>query len=205
LSSVPVGRPAPEMSQAAAVADVDMDMDAEQDKENKSNPQEQDELITIKRRIEYAGEVTEVEEQVPRNSKEAQHYLRAHPEADPKHKPPDKSDLRRPLKRPSLFEPNPIGAVKGVAPERLRPRAPSRMDVLLAEKRAEDERKKKAEKMTTVQKSALDWKGYVDQEGLREELDEYGKSKRGYLAREEFLGRADQVREEAARTARLKG
>ncbi len=71
--------------------------------------------------------------------------------------------------------------------------------------RAEAEKKKKAEKMSTVQKSALDWRGYVDREGLKGELDEYGKSNQGYLAREEFLGRADGMREQAARSARLKG
>lgn len=166
-----------------------------------------DELITIKRRIEYAGEVTEVEERVSRSSKEAQRYLAEHPEADPKSKSrtPD-AELQRPFRRPSMFEPNPTGLVKGVAPERLRPRAPSRLDVLMAEKRAAEERQKKAERMTTVQKSALDWRGFVEGEkGLREELDEYGKSKRGYLAREDFLGRVEFARDIQAKAARLKG
>jgi hypothetical protein len=76
----------------------------------------------------------------------------------------------------------------------------------MAEKRAEEERQKKAEKMTTVQKSALDWRGFVEKsEGLREELDEYGKSKQRYLEREDFLGRAQFAREMAGREARLKG
>jgi len=200
LNSEPIGRPPPPPPKA-----VDgMDVDGQQDKENTLATGE---LITIKRQIEYAGEVTEVEEQVLLSSNEAQRYLKKHPEADPKYKPPNPSDtlLRRPLKRPSMFEPNPTATIKGVAPERLRPRAPSRLDVLMAEKRAEEEMKKKVERMTTVQKSALDWRGFVDQQGLREELDEYGKSKQGYLAREDFLGRADMAREEAGRSARLKG
>ena len=196
LSAIPVGRPPPPPPKVAEVAE-----DEGEEKENAP------ELVTIKRRIEYAGEVTEVEEQVPRNSKQAQQFFRDHPEADPNYKPPTTADteLRRPLKRPSMFEPNPTATVKGVPPERLRPRAPSRLDVLLAEKKAEEEMRKKAEKMTTVQKSALDWKGFVDSQGLQEELDEYGKSKAGYLAREDFLGRADLAREEMARSARLKG
>lgn len=188
-----------------------MDVDEEGNKENLNSTNkvgtDEDELITIKRRIEYAGEVTEVEERVPRSSKEAQRYLAEHPEADPKQKSqtPD-AELQRPLRRPSMFEPNPTGLVKGVAPERLRPRAPSRLDVLMAEKRAAEERQKKAEKMTTVQKSAIDWRGFVEgQKGLREELDEYGKSKRGYLAREDFLGRVEFARDVQAKAARLKG
>jgi hypothetical protein len=198
LKNEPIGRPPPPPPRPEDAMDVDGE-----DKENAPA----DEMITIRRRIEYAGEVTEVEETVPRSSKAAQQYLKEHPEADPNYKPPQpaESELRRPLKRPSMFEPNPTASVKGVPPEKLRPRAPNRLDVLLAGKKAEEEMKKKAEKMTTVQKSALDWKGFVDQQGLREELDEYGKSKRGFLAREEFLGRADLAREMAARDARLKG
>ena len=193
-----------------------VDGEGEEDKENAGAKVvgNADELIMIKRRIEYAGEITEVEERVPRSSKEAQRYLRELPEADPSH--PDhgkastaennESTIHRPLRRPSLFEPNPTAIIKGVAPEKLRPRAPNRLDVLMAEKRAEEERKKKAEKMSTVQKSALDWRGWVDkQEGLREELDVYGRSKQGFLAREDFLGRAEYAREVQAREARLKG
>jgi hypothetical protein len=71
-------------------------------------------------------------------------------------------------------------------------------------KRIEEEKRKKALKMSTVQKSALDWKGFVSQEGLRDELDEYGKSKKGFMAREAFLDRAAGAREQAARDARLK-
>ena len=191
--------------------------DGEEDGEGEGRPDGNgDELITIKRRIEYAGEITEVEDRVPRSSKEAQRYLREHPEADPSHPnhghPSSNFDkentptLNRPLRRPSLFEPNPTATIKNVPPSSLRPRAPNRLDVLMAEKRAEEERKKKAEKMSTVQKSALDWRGWVDrQEGLREELDVYGRSKSGFLAREEFLGRAEWAREARGREARMKG
>ncbi|WPH03345.1 swr1-complex protein 5 [Acrodontium crateriforme] len=200
LNSFPIGRPA-----TPPPKPVDEDKsEYEKGKENKASPQQ---MIKIKRNIEYAGEVTEIEEEVPRNSKEAQIYLKDHPEADPNYKPEDNGQekLLRPLRRPSMFEPNPAGLVKGVPPDKLRPRAPSRLDVLMAEKRAEEERKKKADKMTTVQKSALDWKGFVEKEGLKDELDTYGKSKDGYLQREEFLGRAQLLREAAGKAARLKG
>ena len=202
LSSIPVGRPVDATPNALDV--VNADADAEQNKENAPAPRpSKDETITIKRRIEYAGEVTEVEEVVLRNSKEAQHYLAEHAEADPTN--PANNTLFRPLKRPSLFEPNPLATIKNVPPEKLRPHTPSRQDVLLAANRAEEERQKKAERMTTVQKSALDWRGFVDQQGLQEELDEYGKSKGGFMGREDFLDRTQFARDVQAREARMKG
>ncbi|GAB1742497.1 hypothetical protein NU219Hw_g8041t1 [Hortaea werneckii] len=219
LNSVPIGRPPPPppapVANIAAEAENKVDGEA-QNKENIATTTP--ETLTIRRRIEYAGEVTEITEQVPLNSKQAQQYLRDHPEADPTHRPsssssnpnhPDKTSptlIRRPTKRPSLFEPNPTATVKGVPPDRLRPRAPSRLDVLQAERKQAAENQRKAEKMSTVQKSALDWKGFVDSDtAVREELDVYGKSKEGFLAREDFLGRADLARVEMGRRARLKG
>ncbi|KAI6820634.1 hypothetical protein KC332_g4223 [Hortaea werneckii] len=217
LNSVPIGRPPPPPPTPAA--DVTAEAQNRPDGEtpnNENTATTTPETITIRRRIEYAGEVTEITEPVPLNSKQAQQYLRDHPEADPTHRPsssshnnPDKTPpthLRRPLKRPSLFEPNPTATVKGVPPSRLRPRTPSRLDVLQAEKKQAAENQRKAEKMSTVQKSALDWKGFVDSDrAVREELDVYGKSKEGFLAREDFLGRADLARVEMGRRARLKG
>lgn len=174
-----------------------------------------DELIKIKRRIHFAGQITEVEEEVLKSSAEAQRYLAEHPEADPAFREQQASttaeassstsNILRPLRRPSMFEPNPTAIVRGVPTEKLRPRAPSRLDVLLAEKRAAEEQKKRAEKMSTVQKSALDWKGFVTEEGIGEELREYGKSKKGFLAREQFLDSVAGRGEEARRDARMKG
>ncbi|KAI7530252.1 hypothetical protein KC331_g14761 [Hortaea werneckii] len=217
LNSVPVGRPPPPPPAPVADATAEAENKADGETQNTATTTTTNtpETLTIRRRIEYAGEVTEVTEQVPRNSKQAQQYLREHPEADPNHRPSSSSTtnntspthlLRRPTKRPSLFEPNPTATVKGVPADRLRPRTPSRLDVLQAEKKQAAENQRKAEKMSTVQKSALDWKGFVDSDrAVREELDVYGKSKEGFLAREDFLGRADLARVEMGRRARLKG
>jgi len=205
LSRMPIGRHEKVVLDTAEMMELDQEGNKENAPTHSQGSAAEEDMITIKRRIEYAGEVTEVEERVPRTSKEAQRYLAEHPEDDPNHKARQADTVLRPMKRASMFEPNPTALVKGVPPDRLRPRAPSRLDVVMAAKRAEEERQRKAERMTTVQKSALDWRGFVDnQAGLREELDEYGKSKRGYLAREEFLGRAELTREMRGREARLK-
>ena len=177
--------------------------------------QPSEQLIRIKRRIAFAGEITEVEEEVLKSSAAARAYLAEHPEADPENaksrataagqQTTSEGNLQRPLRRPSIFEPNPTAAVRGVSSEKLRPRAPGRLDVIMAERRLAEEKKKKAERMSTVQKSAMDWKGFVADQGIGEELDVYGKSKGGFMAREQFLDRVAGANEEARRAARLKG
>ena len=205
LSSIPVGRvalPPPKI-------DVDdMDIDAEGNKENTDVPGNQ--LVKIKQKRKYAGEITYIDIEVPRSSKEARKYFEEHPELDPDRIDPsaatDSADpskaTNRPLRRPSMFEPNPTGLVKNVAPDKLRLRAPSRIDVLMAQKR--EDAKKSAQKLSTMQMSQHDWKNYVEKEGLRDELDTYERSGNRFLAKEAFLDRAAGAREAAARDARLK-
>nr|OQO27979.1 hypothetical protein B0A51_05104 [Rachicladosporium sp. CCFEE 5018] len=198
LSALPTGRPVRPLPSATDTTTALGD----EDKENRDSVKTSEKLVKIRRRIAFAGEITEVEEEVPASSAAAQAYLASNPtDGDENVKT---TTLQRPLRRPSSFEPNPLATIRGVPPEKLRPRAPSRTDVLLATQRLEDERKKKAEKMSTVQKSALDWRGFVRKEGIESEMEEYGKSKRGFLAREEFLDRVAGKKEEGRRDARLK-
>lgn len=193
LASLPVGQPAALLSTHLHTDTNTQDLEAGA------------ETIRIKRRIKFAGQITEVEEEVPKDSDEAQTYLaEQQKEQDDIQEQNEESKINRPLRRVSLFEPNPLGIVKGVAPEKLRRKAPTRTDMLMAEHRAEEERRKKAEKLTTMQKTALDWKGFVVEQGLGDELKEYGKSKKGFLAREQFLDRVHGANETARRTARLK-
>lgn len=207
LSSIPVGRvalPPPKL-------DVeDMDAGAEGSKENSAEAASK-RMVTIKRKSQYAGEITYIDVEVSRTSKEAIQYFREHPELDPDRAAPSTATdaanpskaTNRPLRRPSMFEPNPAGLVKGVPPEKLRHRAPSRIDVLLAQRR--EDAKKKAQKLSTVQMSQYDWKSYVEkEEGLKDELDMYQRSGNRFLEKESFLDRAAGAREAAARDARLK-
>ena len=41
----------------------------------------------------------------------------------------------------------------------------------------------------------MDWAGYVDAEGMKEELDGAGRAKEGYLGKMDFLGRVEAKRE----------
>jgi len=166
-------------------------------------------MITIKRSYDFAGQKVTEEKRVHKDSAEAKLFLANNdPTKQTKPRSPSPKDdqptLRRPLRRASKFEPNPTGEVKGLPLERQRLRTPSRADVLAQQKRLEEEAKKgKAVKLNTVQKSAIDWAAHVDQEGFKEELDEYGRSKQGYIGKMDFLRGVHGKKEEEERKARM--
>ncbi|EKG12240.1 Craniofacial development protein 1/Bucentaur [Macrophomina phaseolina MS6] len=216
--------------------------------------QPDEEMITIKRTYDFAGDRITEERQVPKSSAEARLYLaqqqeraeklaagkkkavveeqNAGPDTDAvegvqkqeqqKGEAANKPAARRPLRRPSRFDPNPMAEVRGLPPEKqltwARRRAlldPSAAGTPLlaiesiteaqaanAAASVANKSKEKAQKLNTVDKSRLDWAGYVDKEGIAEELDEYGRAKEGYLGRMDFLDRVDQRREEERRAAK---
>lgn len=68
----------------------------------------------------------------------------------------------------------------------------------------------KKTKISTLEKSKLDWDNYKKQENIEEELNTHNKGKDGYLERQDFLQRADlrqfeiekQLRNSSRRAAR---
>lgn len=126
-----------------------------------------EEMISIKRTYAFAGEAITEEKIVSKSSAEARLYLQSQ-QTDPDHvsKPGIQTPLRRPKKRASMFEPSSEGS--GQAP---------------------NVNKGKGPKLNTIEKSKLDWAGYVDKEGMKDELDGAEKSKEGYLGKKEFLDR----------------
>ncbi|EPS43277.1 hypothetical protein H072_2781 [Dactylellina haptotyla CBS 200.50] len=126
-------------------------------------PTEQDSMITIRRTYEFAGETIVEEKSVPANSFEARAYLSSLQTATevPALSANEPKPVRRPMRKASKFDP---GATAGPV--------------------------KKATKLNSLEKSRLDWAGFVDKEGIGEELDrqrrEGGDS---YLERQDFLGR----------------
>ncbi|KAL8955804.1 MAG: hypothetical protein Q9193_006470 [Seirophora villosa] len=145
-----------------------------------------EDTITIKRTYVFAGETITEEKTVPKSSAEARLYLQSqstqHP--NPASSPvgeKGKKPLRRPKKRPSMFDPNPEGIVKGLAPTSGGGKGP---------------------KLNVVEKSKLDWASHVDREGLKEELDVAEKAKGGYMGRMEFLGRSEAKREEELKSVK---
>lgn len=140
-----------------------------------------EDTIAIKRTYVFAGETITEEKIVPKSSAEARLYLQSQTIQPQPISPVGGKPLRRPKKRPSMFEPNPEGIVKGLGP------TPS-----------------KGPKLNVVEKSKLDWASHVDQEGLKDELDVAEKAKGGYMGRMDFLGRSEAKREEDLKNVKRK-
>ncbi|KAF4585619.1 SWR1-complex protein 5 [Ophiocordyceps camponoti-floridani] len=154
---------------------------ATQDKDD--NP----ETITIKRTYTFAGRVHTEEKVVPATQ---QKPASTKPPTPPRNYPP------RPTRKAfrSIFEPPLDGA--STLPHR------PDLDLGLAARRkaAQDAQ---ARKINTVEKSRMDWAGYVDREGIQDELALASKSKDSYNAREAFLARSEAIRDGEAKRARM--
>lgn len=133
-----------------------------------------EDMILIKRTYEFAGETVAEEKQVPKSSAEARLYLAAvAAQQNPTTSTPNKkTPLRRPKKRTSMFEPPPDDSPLSTAGS-----------------------KGKGTKLNTIEKSKLDWAGYVDKEGIKDELEGAEKAKDGYLGRMDFLDKMSAKRE----------
>lgn len=146
------------------------------------------EMITIKRKFKFAGEVHVEEKVVPKSSAEARLWLSQQEE---KSQPitDDGVVIQRPLRKISRFDPN----YNNIAAFKVNW---SRSDL-------KDE-PFKGPKLNVVEKSKMDWASHVDAEGLKDELDEHAKAKEGYHGRMDFLNEVEQRKEEEARQARIK-
>ena len=136
-----------------------------------------DDTIVITRTYEFAGQVHTETKRVARSSAEAALYLASNPA--PTSRPAPRRAFR------SIFEP-------------ASDQTSSRRDLNLTLKAMQG----KAQKLNVVEKSRLDWAGYVDQEGLGDDLRQAGRSKEAYAGQEAFLARSDWKREEDAKRAR---
>ena len=202
----------------------------------------EEDYITIKRTTRFAGQVNTEEKRVLKSSKEARIWLEEQEAAEAKRKAKKEKEneipageaekdkegategddsaapkmpLRRPLKRPLRWDPNPAGEVKGLPPHlQLRwPRdkalaAPAVQPIdssIPSHRRMPPPPVPGAAKLTTVQKSKYDWASYVDKNKLAEELDEYGRSKQSYAGRTDFLSRLEGRKEEQRLAAVRKG
>jgi hypothetical protein len=170
---------------------------------------EEEEQLTVQKVYTFAGQDTTEEKQIPRSQldrhlKEGWKTLDAPKAATPVEEPPSDPtapQIRRPLRRPSRFDPNPTGYIRALAPEyqlswprtTTMPTEPENLDTPLDAPKAKPE---KAQKLNVVDKSRMDWTGFVDKEGIAEELDTHGKTKEAYLGRMEFLAGVEARTEE---------
>ncbi|KAK4169348.1 bucentaur or craniofacial development-domain-containing protein [Cladorrhinum sp. PSN259] len=162
-----------------------------------SSSNDKTELIRIKRTYNFAGKVHTEEKLVARDSAEAKLYLAENPDAAIETEEPEQP--KRILKKAfrSAFEP----ITPGMDAQR-------RSDLNLgmaARLQAREELAAGAKKLNTVEKSRMDWAGFVDKEGIKDELELAGKSKHSFVSRQDFLARSEAVREDEARKARISG
>jgi Bucentaur or craniofacial development len=161
-----------------------------------------EDMIMIQRTYNFAGKVHVEEKLVARDSAEARLWQESQSSGKNLNQPID-PNITKPLRPPkkarrSVFEP---------ITEPLPQRTDLRFGVGAAGRNgiaAGANSFGAAKKLNTVEKSKMDWAGFVDKEGIKDELEIAGKSKGAYLDQKEFLARVEEKREEEARKARLK-
>ncbi|KAM7223750.1 Bucentaur or craniofacial development domain containing protein [Rhypophila decipiens] len=159
----------------------------------------QPDTILIKRTYNFAGKVHTEEKVVARDSAEAKLYLASLGEGNEDGSGvPESTSPKKVLKKAfrSKFEPITDAASQ---------RSDLKLGVSVRLRARELANEANAKKLNTVEKSRMDWAGYVDKEGIKDELELAGKSKESYAARQDFLARSEAKREEDARKVRLAG
>ncbi|KAJ9155008.1 SWR1-complex protein 5 [Pleurostoma richardsiae] len=177
-----------------AGAEADEGRDSGHDRQG--TEKEPAEMIKIKRTYNFAGKVHTEEKLVARESAEAKLYLASLGEStDPDAADDDAAPKHVPRKAfRSAFEP---------ITDQVLQRADLNLGV--AVRMRAREMAKEAKKLNTVEKSRMDWAGFVDKEGIKDELELAGKSKGSFAERQQFLARSEARREEDARRVRLAG
>jgi hypothetical protein len=164
-----------------------------------SQPADEDDKILIHRTYNFAGKVHTESKLVARGSAEARLYLEQNPNGGSVPIPATTKPLRpTKLARRSIFEPI-------ASPPPPRPDLKFGVQSIKIRHDIKLTVEQKAKKLNTVDKSKMDWAGFVDKEGLRDELVNAEKAKGAYLGQREFLDRVDGKREEESRRARLAG
>ncbi|PHH58893.1 hypothetical protein CDD81_4175 [Ophiocordyceps australis] len=156
--------------------------------EPKSDPPD---TVHIKRTFNFAGRIHTEEKVVARDSAEAKLYLASQTTDTSAQTSPTKRATKKAFR--SRFEPV-IDDGSGRTD----------LDLSLAA-RTNATKEAQAQKLNTVEKSRMDWAGYVDKEGIKDELHLASKAKDSYNSREDFLARSEAVRQEEARRARMSG
>lgn len=198
MTAAPVIPTAQEAHQSGSQQDQSSKIDSTRDGAQQNGQASMDvEMIKIKRTYNFAGKVHTEEKLVPRDSAEARLYLASQGEngdGDEDAANADGPGRRMPRKAfRSVFEPV-FATGDG-----------QRTDLNLGIAMRLQARDEKAKKLNTVEKSRMDWAGFVDKEGIKDELVLAGKAKGSFANQQEFLARTEARREEDARKVRLAG
>ncbi|KAM4606809.1 craniofacial development protein 1 [Discoglossus pictus] len=138
-------------------------------------PKQEAAKVIITKVFDFAGEQVTVKKEVDSTSKEAKEFIKQQEQQPPGSAP----------SAPGL----PTGS--GV-------KRPVGMSSILGKIGS------KKQKLSTLEKSKLDWETFKDQEGIRDELAIHNRGKDGYIERKAFLDRVDYRQFELEREVRLK-
>ncbi|XP_017289419.1 craniofacial development protein 1 [Kryptolebias marmoratus] len=136
--------------------------------------------VTITKVFDFAGEEVRVNKEVSADSKEAKSYLKS--QNAKQNEDGDKEETSSPS-QPSLH---------GSSVKR-----PAGMSSILGRIGG------KKQKMSTLEKSKMDWDAFKVEEGITEELAVHNRGKEGYVERKNFLERVDHRQFELEKEVRL--
>ncbi|XP_016125493.1 craniofacial development protein 1-like isoform X1 [Sinocyclocheilus grahami] len=135
--------------------------------------------ITITKVFDFAGEVVQVTKEVDADSREAKSFL--------------KNEDKVVKEKEESSEPQPsVSLSSGSSVKR-----PAGMGGIL------NRIGTKKQKMSTLEKSQMDWNAFKTEEGIADELAIHNRGKEGYVERKNFLERVDQRQFELEKSVRL--
>ncbi|KZV94924.1 hypothetical protein EXIGLDRAFT_672637 [Exidia glandulosa HHB12029] len=150
-------------------------------------------MVKVEKRYRFAGEDIVSVVEVPEDSDDARTWPRwnAPGSPDAAESTVPSSPASAPAEPPSAG-PSTASATSDPAPAPPKPRpGPRKRKTVLMDPTS----KPKPKKLSTLDKSALDWQAHVSStDGLRDDLDAARRSGDGYLDRVEFLERVDERR-----------
>ncbi|XP_073432326.1 craniofacial development protein 1 [Dendrobates tinctorius] len=145
-------------------------------KEN-SEANEDSKKLSITKVFDFAGEEVRVTKEVDCSSREAKAFIKEQEKGQPNPRPAPP----RTVTAASSSVKRPVG-----------------MSSILGKLGS------KKQKISTLEKSKLDWESFKEQEGIEDELAHHNRGKDGYIERQAFLERVDYRQFELEREIRLK-
>ncbi|XP_033823799.1 craniofacial development protein 1 [Periophthalmus magnuspinnatus] len=137
--------------------------------------------VTITKVFDFAGEEVRVNEEVAADSQEARRFLKS------QSSPQENKETEEECSSPS---PSSVTVSSGV-------KRPAGLSKILGRIGG------KKQKMSTLEKSKMDWDAFKSEEGISEELAIHNRGREGYVERKNFLERVDHRQFEIEKTVRL--
>ncbi|XP_070687460.1 craniofacial development protein 1 [Pempheris klunzingeri] len=137
--------------------------------------------VTITKVFDFAGEEVRVDKEVAADSREAKSYLKSQntkQEEENKDEKTSPSDSLPSLPGPSAKRPAGVASILGRIGG-------------------------KKQKMSTLEKSKMDWDAFKSEEGITEELAIHNRGREGYVERKNFLERVDHRQFELEKAVRM--